>query len=131
METKREILDLKDVKLLVDAFYDKVRNDPYLAPVFNERIGDRWPQHLEKMYKFWQTILLEEHTYFGSPFTPHALLPVDHSHFQTWMSLFTQTLDELFVGEKAVEAKWRAGKMAEMFEYKIEHYRKNPSRVIL
>lgn len=131
METKREILDLKDVKLLVDAFYDKVRNDSYLAPVFNERIGDRWPQHLEKMYKFWQTILLEEHTYFGSPFTPHALLPVDHSHFQTWMSLFTQTLDELFVGEKAVEAKWRAGKMAEMFEYKIEHYRKNPSRVIL
>ena len=47
------------------------------------------------------------------------------------MSLFTQTVDELFEGEKAKEAKWRAEKMAEMFEIKIEHYRKNPLSNIL
>ena len=131
MENMTDILNLEDVKKLVDAFYGKVRENNLLAPVFNERIKDRWPEHLEKMYTFWQTILLEERTYFGSTFPPHAKLPVEHAHFEEWMKLFTQTIDELFIGEKAKEAKWRAGKMAEMFEYKIEHYKKTGFKNLL
>jgi hemoglobin len=126
MQTSKDILTLDDVKKLVDTFYGKVQQDPLLAPIFNERIQDRWPEHLEKMYRFWQTVLLEEQTYSGSPFPPHAKLPVDASHFKGWMNLFTQTIDELFTGEKATEAKWRAAKMAEMFQFKIDHYRNNP-----
>lgn len=131
METQKQILQLDDVKLLVDTFYGKVREDEMLAPIFNERIGDRWPQHMEKMYTFWQTVLLKEHTYYGSPFVPHANLPVEKEHFEQWMALFTATLNELFVGEKAEEARWRAGKMAEMFHYKIDFYRNNAQKPIL
>ena len=131
MQNLTDILDLADVKQLVDTFYGKVRANDLLAPVFNERIKDRWPEHLTKMYTFWQTILLEERTYFGSPFPPHAKLPVEHAHFDEWMRLFIQTVDELFTGEKAQEAKWRAGKMAEMFEYKIEHYKKTGFKNLL
>jgi hemoglobin len=127
MGMKRELVSLADIKLLVNTFYAKVRMDDLLSPVFNERIGNLWPQHMEKMYKFWQTILLKEHTYFGSPFTPHAMLQVEHAHFERWLDLFAGTVDELFTGEKAVEAKYRAGKMAEMFEYKILYYQNNPS----
>ena len=124
MQAEKDILTLDDVKLLVNRFYDKVREDGKLAPIFNEKIQDRWPEHLEKMYRFWQTVLLEDHTYFGSPFPPHAKLPVAHGHFEQWMKLFIETTDELFTGTKANEAKWRAARMAEMFEAKIEHYRK-------
>lgn len=131
MEQKEDILTLADVKLLVDTFYDKVRADELLSPIFNERIGDHWPEHLEKMYRFWQTVLLKDHTYFGSPFVPHAQLPVDHQHFVRWMALFEPTVDELFSGEKAREAKWRAGKMAEMFEIKIRHFRDQGFRSLL
>ena len=131
MQNLTDILNLEDVKKLVDAFYGKVRENDLLAPVFNERIKDRWPEHLAKMYTFWQTILLEERTYFGSPFPPHAKLPVEHAHFGEWMKLFTQTVDELFTGEKAKEAKWRAGKMAEMFEYKIAYYKKTGFKNLL
>ena len=123
MFMKQDILNINDVKLLVNSFYEKVKMNKLLAPVFNEKIQD-WPAHQEKMYRFWQTVLLGEHTYFGSPFPPHATLPVEHEHFQTWMTLFTDTIEELFTGEKAEEAKWRAGKMAEMFKVKIAHYRK-------
>ena len=130
MHSQKDILTLEDVKILVDTFYGKVQQDPLLAPVFNERILDRWPEHLEKMYRFWQTVLLDEQTYSGSPFPPHAKLPVDQSHFSEWMKLFTQTIDELFEGEKATEAKWRAAKMAEMFQIKIDHYRDNPFKSI-
>ena len=52
MEETKDILTLEDIKILVDAFYEKVRQDELLAPIFNERIQDRWPQHLEKMYAF-------------------------------------------------------------------------------
>jgi hemoglobin len=130
MAAPTEILTLEDIKLLVDTFYDRIRTDQLLAPIFNERIQDRWHVHLEKMYKFWQTVLLEEHTYFGSPFMPHAQLPVDHKHFAAWLSLFNKTVDELFTGAKADEAKWRAVKMAELFEAKISHYRNNPHNIL-
>lgn len=128
---KKEILELADVKKLVDAFYGKVREDEVLKDIFNNIIQDRWPEHLEKMYRFWQTILLQQHTYLGSPFLPHARLPIERQHFEQWMKLFTQTVDELFEGDKAEEAKWRAGKMAEMFLYKIEYYRNNPSKKVV
>jgi len=131
MKTKKSILKLEDIKLLVDSFYTKVREDELLAPIFNKRIGERWPAHLEKMYKFWQTVLLKEHTYFGSPFPPHAMLPIDKTHFDQWLALFDKTVDENFTGEKAEEAKWRAGKMAEMFRYKIEYYKNNQIKPIL
>lgn len=121
----KEILTIHDIKLLVDSFYSEVREDELLAPVFNHVIKDSWPVHLEKMYRFWQTILLEEHTYYGSPFPPHAELPVGKEHFVKWIQLFELTVDKLFTGEKATEAKWRSHKMAEMFLSKIEHYRKS------
>ncbi len=124
MHTKKDIIQLEDIKLLVGSFYGKVREDKLLAPIFNEQIGNKWSEHLEKMYRFWQTVLLAEHTYYGSPFSPHANLPVDKNHFDRWLELFNETIDEQFTGQKAEEARWRAGKMAEMFLYKIEYYRK-------
>jgi hemoglobin len=130
MQAQTEISSIDDIKLLVDTFYERIQTDTLLGPIFNERIENRWPVHLEKMYHFWQTVLLGEHTYFGSPFPPHAKLPIGHRHFAAWLALFTKTVDELFTGEKADEAKWRAGKMAEMFEFKIEYGRKNPLNII-
>ena len=127
----KDIMTSQDIKTLVNTFYKKVRNDEMLAPIFNERIQDRWPQHLEKMYAFWQTVLLNEKNYHGSPFPPHAQLPVNHYHFQRWLELFNETTDTLFAGEKADEAKWRAGKMAQMFKGKIEYYKKQGFKNLL
>jgi len=131
MEEKKELLNLDDIKTLVDSFYGKVRSDELLAPIFNERIRDNWPVHLEKMYRFWQTVLLGEHTYTGTPFPPHANLPVDKSHFEQWLKLFKETLNEQFSGEKAKEAKWRADKMAEMFLLRINYFREQGFKSIV
>lgn len=125
MQSQTPILTIDDIKLLVNTFYGKVQTDSLLGPIFHDRIEDRWPQHLEKMYQFWQTTLLGEHTYTGRPFPPHATLPVGHQHFERWIKLFTETVDELFTGEKAEEAKWRAAKIAEMFEIKVYNFQHN------
>jgi len=122
----KDIENINDIQLLVDSFYSKIRNDEQLGSIFNGIIKNRWPEHLEKMYRFWQTILLDDQTYFGSPFVPHAKMPVDKSHFEQWIKLFSETVDENFAGEKAEQAKWQGQRMADMFHYKIE-YIKNSS----
>jgi hemoglobin len=119
---------MEDIMLLVDGFYENVRVNGLLGGIFNGVIKDKWPEHLEKMYRFWQTVLLGEHTYWGSPFPPHAQLPVAQQHFDTWLKLWTETIDEHFAGAKAEEAKWRAGKMAVMFFSKIQFYRQSSMR---
>ncbi|AYN02837.1 MULTISPECIES: group III truncated hemoglobin [unclassified Flavobacterium] len=118
-----DITTIEDIKLLVNTFYAKVQKDDLIGPIFNERIQGRWPEHLETMYKFWQTILLEQHSYSGSPFPPHKHLPVDQSHFNRWIEIFTKTVDSLFIGILAEEAKMRGVNMASMFLYKIEYFR--------
>lgn len=122
---KKDIANIDDIKLLVDSFYGAVREDDLLKDIFNKVIQDRWPEHLGKMYRFWQTVLLDEHTYLGSPFVPHAKLPVDKAHFDRWLKLFYETVDKFFTGEKAERAKWQGERMAEMFLSKIRYYRNN------
>jgi len=120
---KTDITTFEDIQLLVDTFYGKVRADKLLGHIFNEKIQDRWPEHLDKMYTFWQTVLLDEHTYFGSPFPPHAQLLVNKEHFEQWIGLFIETVDENFKGENADKAKLQGERMAQIFHAKISYFR--------
>ena len=126
-----DILTLEDVKILVDDFYGKVKENALLSPIFNNVIQDNWQAHLEKMYGFWQTLLLDVQAYSGSPFLKHAKLPISAAHFDTWIGLFNKTVDEHFMGEKATEAKWRAARMSEMFQYKLDYYKNNPAQPLI
>ncbi len=123
METSTDIGTLKDIKLLVDTFYGNVRKNELIGPIFNSRLEGKWQMHLEKMYTFWETVLLNKHTYFGSPFPPHAKMPVEQQHFDTWLGLWREVVDQHFVGKIADEAKWRGNKMAELFMAKIDYYK--------
>ncbi len=60
-----------------------------------------------------------------APFPPHVKMPINKEHFDPWLQLFFETIDENFTGEVAYKAKWRASKMAEMFQFKINYMREN------
>jgi hemoglobin len=77
-------------------YYTKVQQDDLIGVIFNKVIENNWAEHLEKMYRFWQTLLLGDHTYYGSPFAPHAKLPLRQEHFDRWLQLFTTILDDHF-----------------------------------
>lgn len=124
-QEKKDIQNIDDIKLFVDTFYEQIQKDDILGHIFNDRIQDRWPEHLNKMYRFWQTVLLDEHTYYGSPFVPHAYLPVDRVHFERWVQIFEKTINTHFEGSKAEKAKWQGQRMAEMFQVKIQYIRDN------
>lgn len=116
----KDITTIADVQQLVHTFYEEVRKDELLGPVFNSRLADQWEEHLEKMVRFWQTILLGEHTYSGYPFHPHATLAIDASHFEKWVTIFQTTVDRLFTGPVADEAKNRGVLMAKIFQHKLD-----------
>lgn len=127
---KNDINNMNDIRLLVDSFYGKIRKGGLLKDIFNNKIQNRWPQHLDKMYRFWQTVLLKSHTYYGSPFMPHAELPVSKIHFEQWLKLFFETVNEHFEGENASRAIRQGEIMAKMFRSKIENLRNNQPSIL-
>jgi len=51
----------------------------------------------------------------------HNMTPLKPEHFQQWIKLFSQTVDELFSGEKASLAKERAVSISSLMQIKIEN----------
>lgn len=112
---RKPIETREDIQLLVDSFYSKVRQDTYIGPIFNDVAKVDWDEHLPKLYNFWSDLLLGEDSYRGRPFPPHMKLNLENGHFEQWLRLFVQTVDEHFVGLKANEAKERALRIARNF----------------
>lgn len=112
----KEIAEREDIIELVNRFYDKVKQDDLLGPVFSHV---DWPHHLPIMYSFWSSMLLGEQSYKGNPFQKHVALAITASHFERWLELFQLTVDEFFIGDKAIEVKDRARSIAGVWQYKL------------
>ncbi len=130
MTAKPDISTPEHIRRLVDGFYAQVRVDPMLGGIFNGLIAERWPEHLAKMYRFWGTVLLNEASYTGAPFRPHATMPLQQAHFDRWLALFHGTIDKLFFGPVADLAHMNAERMAQMFISRINRIREHPENFI-
>lgn len=119
----KEINAEADVIELVNAFYKKVQKNELIGPIFNEVVNDHWEEHLPKMYRFWGSILLGSGEYKGNPMRKHVSLsqayPLQNQHFDCWLELWNETIDEHFSGPKAEEAKVRAHSIAEIMRFKV------------
>jgi hemoglobin len=114
--TRADIVTRADLVLLVDSFYEKVKSDALLGPVFSHV---NWPRHLPVMYNFWSSMILGENSYKGNPLQSHLHLSIDKAHFDQWLTLFKKTVDEKFEGEVAEEIKMRAQLIAGVFQFKM------------
>ncbi|HEY0669701.1 MAG TPA: group III truncated hemoglobin [Sphingobacteriaceae bacterium] len=111
-----DILTEADIELLVNTFYTKVRQDDILAEVFNDVIKDKWDIHLKRMTDFWSTILLYTKKYKDDPLPKHMPLPIGQEHFDRWLQLFNETIDMLFEGQIAENARKRANSIARIMK---------------
>ena len=121
---KNDITNKPDIELLVNTFYDKVKTNKIIGHIINDVAKVDWEHHLPKMYSFWASLLLGEHSFSGNPMQKHIALSklttMSEVEFSEWLSLFIQTTDELFEGEKAEEAKTRAANIARLMLHKIQ-----------
>lgn len=94
---------------MVETFYASIRQDDLLGPIFAERIDD-WPEHLDRMKRFWRSILFSSGEFTGNPMLKHMAIPgLEERHFAHWLTLFYANLRELektpggarLVGERA------------------------------
>lgn len=111
-------IDEPMIARLVDAFYDRVRVDPLIGPVFNERISD-WGPHLEQMRLFWSSVALMSGVYHGRPMPKHLPLPVDARHFDRWLALLEATAADICPPPAAAHFIERARRIAESLELGI------------
>ena len=117
---KDDIQNRGDIEIFVNSFYKKVAVDELLSPIFNAKIRkEEWPSHLERMYAFWNAILFAERGFEGNPMQKHMSLPIKEEHFTRWLTLFRHTIDKLYEGPKAEEAKQRAASIAQIMNFKI------------
>lgn len=94
----------ESIRLLVEIFYDGVRRDEELGPVFEQTLHGKWAEHLPRMVDFWSTILLGSSRFQGNVFGKHmALSGIAPEHFVRWLSLFKQTVNGLFAVPLAEE----------------------------
>jgi len=109
---KPDITTSEDIKTLIDSFYEKVRVDDVIGYIFNDIAQVDWPHHLPRMYAFWEFLLLSKDTYKGNPMEVHQKLHrqvrLTEEHFNRWLQLFHQTVDEHFEGLVAQDAKNRS-----------------------
>lgn len=99
---------------MVDRFYSRIREDELLGPVFNDVIGDHWPEHLAKLTDFWTSVLLASRRYKGNPMMAHIAIPqMDHRHFSRWIALWRETTTEVFGPEISADLVRRAESMGE------------------
>lgn len=108
------------IESLVRTFYDRIRADDVLGPVFEEGIGDNWEPHLQKMFAFWSSVSLKTGRYSGNPMQAHFRLEgLTSEMFQRWLVMFRKTAHEI-CGEEIGELFYApASKIARALEMGI------------
>lgn len=104
-------LDEDVLRCLVHGFYECVREDAVLGPIFAARISD-WPPHLDRMVAFWSSVALMTGRYHGRPVPAHTPLPIDAAHFDRWLGLFRDTAHDVCTPAGAAHVIERAERIA-------------------
>lgn len=106
------------IERLVRGFYERVRADELIGPIFAARIAD-WEPHLHRMCAFWSSVALMTGRYHGQPVPVHMALPIDARHFDRWLALFRATARDLCPAAAADHFIERAQRIAESLELGI------------
>ena len=119
----KDIVSQDDIQQLVNSFYDKVKTSE-IGFFFKEIAKVNWEKHLPKMYIFWESVLFATVKFDGNPMGAHfpinEIIPMEKKHFEAWLQLWKETVDENFSGEMAESAKNKAENIAKLMSFKME-----------
>lgn len=103
----------ENIRRMVYDFYDGVRRDELLGPVFDAALSHGWDEHLPRMVDFWSTVLLGTRKFQSNVFGKHmALQGIEKEHFIRWLALFRATAARVYAPEQADEVVTVAERIA-------------------
>jgi len=115
-----------DCEQLVRSFYAKAMEDPLIGFIFVDVAKLDLEAHIPVIASFWETILLGARSYGGGAFAVHAGLHarvgLQSGHFDRWLVLWAETVDELFSGPRAELAKSHALRVADAFQRRLHGF---------
>jgi hemoglobin len=113
----------KDIDFLVTEFYGKAMKDETIGYIFTDVMQINLPTHIPIICDFWESILLDNPIYRGNPMEKHfkinALEKLTPQHFERWLTLWLETVQQNFEGEKADLAIHRAQNIANLMMFKM------------
>ncbi|MGL4609881.1 MAG: group III truncated hemoglobin [Trueperaceae bacterium] len=115
-----DVCSRQDIALVVDTFYSKATEDETIGYLFE---GLDLLKHLPTLHDFWENMLFRTGKYKGGMMYKHFALnarkPLELKHFERWLELFTQTIDEHFSGDNANRMKQFANSIASTMQERI------------
>ncbi|PLZ03641.1 Globin [Burkholderia sp. WAC0059] len=116
--TRHDEPDETNIRALVYTFYDRVREDATLGPVFEAALAGRWDTHLPKMCRFWASLVLGAKTYQGNLVQAHQPLEgIEPQHFSRWLYLFLDTVESRYTPAAAVRFMEPALRIAQSLQF--------------
>lgn len=105
-----------DIDRLLQAFYTRVFADALLRHVFVDVAHMDLDEHLPVIGDFWEKVLFNTGPYNGQAMRVHRLLherePLTSAHFDRWLTLWNQTIDDRHDGRNASQARTQAARIA-------------------
>jgi hemoglobin len=124
VDPKPDIATREDCERLVRRFYSRALDDPIIGFIFTDIAKLDLEAHVPKVAAFWETVLLGARSYGGGAFAPHAVIharqPLRKAHFDRWLALWHEAVDELFDGPTADLAKAHADRVARAFHGRLD-----------
>jgi hemoglobin len=102
---------------LLAQFYARVREDALLGPVFGRAVQD-WDEHLERIGRFWSSVMFGTGRYKGDPVARHlAITPqITPEMFGRWLALWAETTDAMLDEGQARALQAKAARIAESLQ---------------
>ena len=120
---KKDIENRADIEHLMKAFYSVLLSDASISYIFTDVAKMNMEAHLPIIVDFWEMVLFQKGGYQKNVMAIHQRLneqsPFTREHFQIWLRYFNQTVDDLFDGDNARNAKQRALSVATMMQIKM------------
>ncbi|MDE2560998.1 MAG: group III truncated hemoglobin [Sphingomonadales bacterium] len=105
------------IAALVPAFYERVRADALIGPVFAHAVED-WDRHHARLVDFWSSVMMGTGRFKGSPMQAHLRNKdrITPDMFDRWLALWNEVTGEMLPSAAANEMQARARAMAESFK---------------
>ncbi|MFV0495851.1 group III truncated hemoglobin [Mycobacterium sp.] len=111
-----DLTDRADVEALLRRFYGKAFVDDVLAEPFADLRAKGLESHIPIMADFWTTVLFRAGLYKGSAMDAHRPVhertELSGRHFVRWLTMWKSTVEEMFEGPAAEQAKIQGARIA-------------------
>ena len=115
-----DIRTRSDLEKLLYNFYEVATEDEMIGHHFDDL---DWEAHLPVFVDFWEKTLFDKPGYFGNPLSVHqevhAKSKLTEEQFQRWLKIFRETVDRLFEGSNAENAKSKAAVIAKSLNQRL------------